>query len=326
MTQEMILFGSIAMVVLLLFLGLADLILGQNRKMKKRIAHLRQRMGAELPDIARQESVLRENKTASPGLDKVVKRFLPSAEVLNQRLARAGLVMGPGSFIGIAVVLGLFAAVMLNGFFGFGPAVSILGGIGIGLGFVHLVIDILIARRSAAFSKTFPDALDLIVRAVKSGLPVSEGITIISNEMEGPVRDEFANISEAMKIGETMDSALWETAKRLENAEFNFFVISLVVQSETGGNLAETLSNLSDILRQRKQMKLKVNALASEARASAYILGCLPFFMVAILEVMSPGYTEPLYTDPTGIKLTIGALISISIGALIMFKMVRFEV
>jgi len=326
MTQEMILFGSIALVVLLLLLAFGDAILGRNRKIKKRMVTLRQRMGSELPDIAVQASLLRENKTASPGLDKIVKKLLPSADVLNQRLARAGLNMGPGSFLAMAVAFGGVATFLLKSFFGLTTLVALLGGVGIGLGFVHIVIDIMIARRSADFSKNFPNALDLIVRAVKSGLPVSEGITIISNEMEGPVAQEFTNISEAMKIGESMSDALWETAKRLENAEFNFFVISLVVQSETGGNLAETLNNLSEILRQRKQMKLKVNALASEARASAYILGCLPFFMVIILEVMSPGYTEPLYTNDTGIMLSVGALISISIGALVMFKMVRFEV
>ncbi|SCA55712.1 Flp pilus assembly protein TadB [Candidatus Terasakiella magnetica] len=326
MSQELILLAAIGLTILFALLAIAELVLGKNRKLQYRLKKMRQRMGDELPDVEVQASVLREDKTAAPTLDKMLKKMLPSAEVLSRRLARAGLEMGPGSFIAMSV----FVAVMGAGALFFGAklslVVAIFGGIGIGVGGAHVVIDLFIARRNVSFTKSFPDAIDLIVRAVKSGLPVTEGISIVAGEMQGPVAFEFKRISEAMKIGETMEDALWKAAKRLENAEFNFFVISLVVQSETGGNLAETLENLSDILRQRQTMKLKVKAMASEARASAYILGGLPFAMFAILEVMSPGYTQPLYTSDTGTMLSIGALISIVIGALVMFKMVRFEI
>lgn len=326
MSQELFVLGAVIMCIVFLMLALADAILGKNRRMSKRMKKLRQRMGDELPDLVIQHSLRLEEKSAAPGLDKLVKQLLPSTQVLNQRLARAGLEIGLGSFLGLSAVAGLVAGGVFYFVMHLSLMVSLLGVIGVSVGGAHFLIDILIARRMAAFTNNFPDAIDLIVRAVKSGLPVTEGISIVGSEMEGPVSAEFKRISENMKIGQTMEDSLWETAKKLENAEFNFFVISLVVQAETGGNLAETLSNLGDILRQRQTMKLKINALASEARASAYILGCLPFVMVVILEVLSPGYTQPLYTDDTGIAMSIGALISIGIGVLVMFKMVRFEI
>lgn len=328
MSQEMLIIGAVSISLVLLLLAIADSLFGGNRRMKKRLSKLRQRMGDEMPQLPTnpQQSVLKENKSASPGLDKILKQALPSSDVLTQRLARAGLEIGPGMYVGIALVFCLLIGSLLHVFVGLSLLVCILAGLGIGLGLAHYGVELFILRRKARFTQTFPDAIDLIVRAVKSGLPVTEGISIVSHEMEGPVSEEFGRISESMKIGETMDHALWAAAHRLDNAEFNFFVISLVVQSETGGNLAETLENLSDILRQRQTMKLKINALASEARASAYILGGLPFAMVAILEVLSPGYTQPLFTDDTGILLSIMALISISVGGLVMFKMVRFEI
>jgi len=326
MSSQVLIFASLSITVVLVFLAFGDVVLGRNRMKKKRLRALRQRMGTELPDIAPHASVLLEDKSANPGLDKILKRFLPSSQVLGQRLARAGVNCGPGVFLatmaGVAVLSGfvLMFALGLNAF------LSVLGAIGIGVGGTHGVLEFLMSKRNTAFTKGFPEAIDLIVRTVKSGLPVTEGITVVGHEMNGPVSQEFRRISEGMRIGETLEQALWAASHRLDNAEFNFFVISLVVQSETGGNLAETLENLSDILRQRQQMKLKIKAMASEARASAYILGCLPFLMVGILEIMSPGYTAPLFNHDTGAMMTGMALISIAIGVFIMFKMVRFEI
>ncbi len=326
MSDELMILSFVLVTLVLVLLAIGDVLFGGNRKMNSRLKKMRQRMGEELPDLPQKSSVLIDSSTSAPGLEKIVKRLLPSTAVLNQRLGRAGLKMGPGGFLGVIFVAGCSAFFVLKVIAGLSVLIALLGGIGLGLGGAHFFIDALISKRRAAFTKSFPDAIDLIVRAVKSGLPVTEGISIVAGEMQGPVAVEFGKISESMKIGETMEDALWKTAKKIDNAEFNFFVISLVVQSETGGNLAETLDNLGDILRQRQTMKLKVRAMASEARASAYILGGLPFIMVGILEVMSPGYTEPLYNSDTGIMLSVVALISICIGAAIMFKMVRFEI
>ena len=326
MSIQLMIFGLVSLSVLLAFFTVYEFVFARNRAKNKRLHALKQRLGTEMPDVVQQASVLLKDQSVNPGLDKILRRILPSSEVLGQRLQRAGLSLGPGMFVACLIGLGLFACILLKFMLGLNFILALLGGVGVGFGGFHILLEFFMAQRNGAFTKTFPDAIDLIVRTVKSGLPVSEGIAVVGQEMAGPVADEFRKISEGMKIGETLEQALWAASKRLDNAEFNFFVISLVVQSETGGNLAETLDNLGDILRKRQQMKLKIRAMASEARASAYILRFLPFIMVGILEVMSPGYTAPLFNDGTGRILSAGALVSFSIGVFIMFKIVRFEI
>ena len=142
--------------------------------------------------------------------------------------------------------------------------------------------------------------------------------------MTDPVGPEFRRISDAVRLGQNLEDALWEASKRLDTPEFKFFVISLSVQRETGGNLAETLAKLSDILRSRKQMKLK--AMSSEAKASAMILGSLPFLMFALIYIMSPDYEQILFTDMRG-RIMLGvALGMMAMGCGVMHKMVKFEI
>jgi len=189
-----------------------------------------------------------------------------------------------------------------------------------------MVVSHLIKRRLKKFTHLFPEAIELIVRGLKSGLPVQESIQVVGREIEDPVGVEFREISDALKIGQTLEDAMWEASSRLDTPEFKFFVISLVIQRETGGNLTETLGNLSDILRKRRQMKLKVKAMSSEARASALIIGALPFGMFAILYALNPGYVSQLFQESRGLMLLGAAGVSMSIGFLVMGKMIRFEV
>jgi tight adherence protein B len=165
-----------------------------------------------------------------------------------------------------------------------------------------------------------------MVRGLKSGLPITEMIGTVAEDFDGPVRDEFRSISNAITIGKNLEDALWETAGRIDVPEFNFLAVSIGLQRETGGNLTETLRNLSDLLRKRQQMRLKIKALSSEARASAYIIGFLPFVMCGILYFMNPEYMGRLFSDPRGHWMLAGGLLSEFIGAAVMFKMVRFEV
>jgi tight adherence protein B len=140
------------------------------------------------------------------------------------------------------------------------------------------------------------------------------------------VGKEFRDISDRVKFGQPLDEALWETARRLDTAEFKFFVISISVQRETGGNLSEALGNLSDILRRRRQMGLKIKAMSSEAKASAIILGSLPFIMFGIIFALNPEYEMALFTDPRG-QMMLGVGIAImSFGVLVMNKMIKFEI
>jgi len=203
---------------------------------------------------------------------------------------------------------------------------SLLLGLLIGTGLPHLVIGRLGKRRLAAFIRLFPDAIDLIVRALRSGLPVSEAIVGAGHEIADPVGAELRQIEDGMKMGRDLDSLLWDTAKRIDASEFRFFVIALSVQRETGGNLAETLSNLSDVLRRRRQMQAKARAMASETRATTMILGGLPVAVILVLSLTSPAYLAPLINDVRGLVLDAIALGMLTTGVVIMNKMAKFEI
>ena len=184
----------------------------------------------------------------------------------------------------------------------------------------------LIKRRQTKFLNFFPDAIDLMVRGIKSGLPISESITNVGTEIQDPVGEEFRIITDAVKFGRPMEEAMWEAANRLDLQEFKFFTISLAVQAETGGNLAETLNNLGDVLRGRRQLKLKIKALSSEAKASAIIIGALPFVMGGMIYLVNPDYIMKLFLDPRGhVMLGIG-LCSFILGVGAMIKLVKFEI
>ena len=165
-----------------------------------------------------------------------------------------------------------------------------------------------------------------MVRGLRSGLPITETLGVVASEIPGPVGIEFRMVADKMKIGRTMEAALQETADRLGTPEFQFFVITLAIQRETGGNLAETLSNLADVLRKRAQMKLKIRAMSSESKASAWIVGSLPFIVFGLVWFINPHYMGGFFVDQRLIVAGLGGLVWMSIGAFIMAKMVNFEI
>lgn len=246
-------------------------------------------------------------------------------EALALRLSRSGKSWTIPQYIygslglGFAVMLivllktgALFLALAFGGFIGaFVP---------------HMVLNRFIKKRTTAFTAKFADSMDLLVRGLRSGLPVSETITIVSQEVPGPVGEEFKLITDRMKVGKTMEDALQDTASRLGIPEFNFFCITLAIQRETGGNLAETLANLSEVLRKRAQMKLKIRAMSSESKASAYIVGSLPFFVIVMISMVNPKYIGNFLVDERLMVAGIGGAIWMAIGAFIMAKMVSFEI
>ncbi|MFC3098565.1 type II secretion system F family protein [Alteraurantiacibacter palmitatis] len=203
---------------------------------------------------------------------------------------------------------------------------SLIVGLLVGAGLPHMVVGYLINKRTNAFNAKFPDAIELLVRGLRSGLPVGETLGVVSAEIPGPVGEEFRAVTERIKIGRTMEEALQETANKLGTAEFQFFVITLAIQRETGGNLAETLSNLADVLRKRAQMKLKIRAMSSESKASAYIVGSLPFIVFTMVYWVNPGYLSGFFEDDRLIVAGLGGLVWMSIGGFIMAKMVSFEI
>jgi tight adherence protein B len=195
-----------------------------------------------------------------------------------------------------------------------------------GLGLPHFWVGMLIKRRIKAFTTRFPDAIELLVRGLRAGLPISETLSVVASELPGPVGEEFRMVTDKMKIGRTMEGALQDTADRLGTPEFQFFCITMAIQKETGGNLAETLSNLAEVLRKRAQMKLKIKAMSSESKASAYIVGSLPFIVFTMIFMINRPYMANFFQDERLMMAGIGGLVWMSIGAFIMAKMVNFEI
>ena len=206
------------------------------------------------------------------------------------------------------------------------PAMALGSGILLGAGIPHMLVGRAISKRIDGFVNRLPDALDLLVRGLRSGLPVTETLGVVAAELPGPVGEEFKLVTDRIKVGRTMEEALQDTADRLNLPEFNFFCITLAIQRETGGNLAETLSNLSDVLRKRAQMKLKIAAMSSESKASAYIVGALPFLVFGVIYWMNPAYLGQFFVDDRLIIAGLGGLTWLGIGAFIMAQMISFEI
>ncbi len=261
-----------------------------------------------------------------PVLEQLAKRLVPRGSKLKDRLARSGREIPMGTYLLVNLGLAVLAFAASFAVFGLPLAMAVPISLIAGAGLPHLAVGRMAGARRNRFMEIFPDAIDLIVRGIRSGLPVGESISEVGKEMADPVGREFTLISDSVKMGQQLEFALWETARRLDMQEFNFFVISLSVQRETGGNLGETLANLSEILRQRRQMKLKIKAMSSEARASAYILGSLPFIMFGIIFMLNPDYEMDLFNDSRGRAMLGGAAIMMSLGVAVMNKMVKFEI
>jgi tight adherence protein B len=255
-----------------------------------------------------------------------VQALVPRASTLQLRLARAGLRMGVTDFVGLFVMIGAGAGIVAWAKLGSSPFLAVGVALIFSTGLPNLLLRNRIAARNRRFVLLLPDAIDLIVRGVRSGLPVAEAISAIGDEMEEPVGGCFREVTGSLRLGMPMNEALWAVADRIQIQEFKFFVISLSIQQETGGNLAEILQNLSTMIRRREQVKLKIKAMSSEARASAMIVGSLPFVMAAVIYLINPEYILQLFIDPRGWLLLGAGLTSMTLGLGVMARMVRFEI
>jgi tight adherence protein B len=313
----------------LLLVGFLLLDSGGGKAAGRRLQGLRDRHGSNAAKAATEAQIRKALALRPMKMDESFSRLIPSRELFRRRLSQTGKDWSVNQYmIAIAVigvsVTGIFLWLGMTS--GLMPILAAFLGAAAGFGIPHLVINVLINRRIADFVAKFPDAIDLMVRGLRSGFPIGETMGIVASEVPGAVGVEFRSVSDGMKIGKTMDNALQEVAHRLGTPEFQFFVISLAIQRETGGNLAETLANLGDVLRKRAQMKLKIKAMSSEAKASAYIIGALPFFVFGAISFLSPNYMAGFFTDTRLMIAAGGGAIWMSIGAYIMREMINFEI
>jgi len=295
-----------------------------SKNLKRRIELVRERHGDTIAGNA-QAQIRKLFAERTNKLEGYASSLIPKPALLRRRLEQTGKNISLGKYA--IVSLGVIAVVtILLAMRGAPVFLSLLLGFFFGIGGPHFVVGRMIKRRINKFNSNFPDAIELMVRGLRSGLPITETLGVVAGEISGPVGVEFRMVSDKMKIGRTMEAALQETADRLGTAEFQFFVITLAIQRETGGNLAETLSNLADVLRKRAQMKLKIRAMSSESKASAYIIGALPFVVFGLVWMINPHYMQGFFTDQRLIVAGIGGMIWMGIGALIMAKMINFEI
>ena len=295
-----------------------------SKNVKRRMELIKERHGDSIAGNA-QAQIRKLFAERTSKLESYASTLIPKPALLRQRLEQTGTEISLGKYA--MSCLGVMAAITILLTMRGAPIIlSLLLGLFFGVGGPHFVIGRMIKRRINKFNTNFPDAIELMVRGLRSGLPITETLGIVAGEIPGPVGVEFRMVSDKMKIGRTMEAALQETADRLGTPEFQFFVITLAIQRETGGNLAETLSNLADVLRKRAQMKLKIRAMSSESKASAYIVGSLPFVVFGLVWMINPHYMQGFFTDQRLMVAGLGGMVWMGIGAAIMAKMVNFEI
>ena len=244
---------------------------------------------------------------------------------LRAKLEGAGLKLTPRGFYILSVVLGVGLGVAAF-LFTKSPLVAGLAVLVGGLGMPSWILGFLRARRQKAFVKEFANGLEVIVRGVKSGLPVNECLKIIAAESPAPLGPEFVDVVEQQRMGVPLDQALQKLYERMPIAEVNFFMIVLSIQQKTGGNLSEALGNLARVLRDRKKLRMKIQAMSSEARASAAIIGSLPIVVAGGMAVASPAYIAVLFDDRIGNVLLIVSGLWMATGVAVMAKMINFKI
>ncbi|MBR0708133.1 type II secretion system F family protein [Bradyrhizobium liaoningense] len=266
----------------------------------------------------------RREQVESSLKDLEARRQQEKSVPLSVRLSQAGLDWTPQKFwIVSAVVAGvLFAAAMFVGGGLLGAAGLAFAG---GFGLPRWALGFLKKRREAKFLKALPDAVDVIVRGIKAGLPLFESIKVVAADAPEPLRSEFLAIIETQAIGMPLGEACSRLYDRMPLPEANFFGIVISIQQKSGGNLSEALGNLSKVLRDRKKMKEKIQAMSMEAKASAGIIGSLPPIVMFLVYLTTPHYISLLWTHPTGQLMLVGCVIWMSIGIMVMKKMINFD-
>lgn len=252
------------------------------------------------------------------------RRLKDKKVALSTRLTQAGLDWSTQKFMVMSGVLGAaaFALAMLAGG-------GLLGAAGLafaaGFGLPRWVLSFLKKRRETAFLKALPDAVDVIVRGIKAGLPLFESIRVVAADAPEPLRGEFLAIIETQAIGMPLGEACARLFERMPIPEANFFGIVIAIQQKSGGNLSEALGNLSKVLRDRKKMSEKIQAMSMEAKASAGIIGSLPPIVMLLVYLSTPDYISLLWTHPTGQLLLVGCVIWMSLGIFVMKRMINFD-
>jgi tight adherence protein B len=297
-------------------------ILSGERKAEKR-----------MDSVARAQPAARVTRGAQKSRREQVEETLKDLERRQQqqkrvplaaRISQAGLSWSKQQFFLVAAGLGIAAFIAVLGA-GFGVMAAIGFGFAAGFGLPFWMLSFLKKRREARFLNMFPDAVDVIVRGIKAGLPLIDSLRVIATDAEEPVRSEFRTIIETQTVGIPLGDACQKLYERMPLPEANFFGIVIAIQQKSGGNLSEALGNLSKVLRDRKKMKAKIQAMSMEAKASAAIIGSLPPAVMGLVWMTSPDYISMLWTHSTGQMMLAASGLWMFTGCMVMRKMINFD-
>jgi len=297
-------------------------ILSGERKAERRVA-----------SVARAEPMARPTRAAQKPRREQIEGTLKELEerqkkakrvALAVRISQAGLSWSKRRFFIVSALLGL-AAFMATLLAGIGLLPALAFGFAGGCGIPLWLLRFLKKRREARFLDALPDAIDVIVRGIKAGLPLLDSLKLIANEAREPIKSEFRNIIETQTVGIPLGEACLKLYERIPVAEANFFGIVVSIQQRAGGNLSEALGNLSHVLRERKKMKAKIKAMSQEAKASAAIIGSLPIVVMGLVYFTSPSYIELLWTEQLGRIMLACCAVWMFIGIMVMRKMINFD-
>ena len=294
---------------------------GQNKAESRRASIAKSAPAAHQADKSQRS---RREQIEGSLRDLEARRLKEKKVPLGTRLTQAGVDWTPQKFMTVSAVMGaaFFAAAMM---FGGGLLAAVGMGFAGGFGLPRWVLGYLKKRREKQFLKALPDAVDVIVRGIKAGLPLFESIKVVAADAPEPLRSEFLAIIETQAIGMPLGEACARLYERMPLPEANFFGIVIAIQQKSGGNLSEALGNLSKVLRDRKKMAEKIQAMSMEAKASASIIGALPPIVMILVYITTPQYISILWTHPTGQLMLVGCVLWMATGIFVMKRMINFD-
>jgi tight adherence protein B len=306
--------------------GVAFAFAGDSGASKKRMASV-SRLPAAGSNIRNAADMAQQKRKNVQALLKDLEKQQADKKqrpTLRKRIEQAGLKITPRTFwiLSATAALGAVAVCLLTKQ---APIATLLVGFGVGFGLPRWVLSFLRNRRQKKFTAEFAKAIDVIVRSVKSGLPTHEALKIIARESPEPVRSEFNELCESLKVGVTLEQALKKMFDHMPTAEVSFFAIVMTIQSKSGGNLSEALNNLANVLRDRKRLQGKIKAMSSEAKASAMIIGSLPPAVMGMVWLSTPDYIDSLFTEHMGNLMLAGCVVWMGVGIMVMKKMISFK-
>lgn len=294
----------------------------------KRLKNIRDRDQAKASKASQRiNDAAKRRKTVQDSLKELEEKQKAKHDkkvTLKKLIQQAGLNITVKQFFFLSIVLAVVVAIfaLVSG----ASMLVVTGAFFIALfGLPRWIVGFIRKRRFKAFLDEFPNSVDVIVRGVKAGLPLNDCLGIIARESKEPVASEFAKVVEAQQMGMTMGEAIGKLYKNVPLPEVNFFSIVISIQQQAGGNLSEALGNLSNVLRDRKKLQGKIKAMSSEAKASAGIIGSLPFVVMILVYLTTPDYIMLLFTDSTGNLILLGAAVWMSIGVMVMRTMINFD-